>query len=62
MRSTSRQQKKKKTKRFDFVLYFLNGGFIIFAISLVIYLFFIQVIDIKNYRARAKNQRVGVIF
>ena len=31
-------------------------------VLLIIYLFFIQVVDLKKYRARAKSQRVGRIF
>lgn len=32
-------------------------AFALFAISLIIYLFLIQVVDVKNYRLRAKRQR-----
>ncbi|MCI1272927.1 MAG: penicillin-binding protein 2 [Clostridiaceae bacterium] len=52
----------KRLKRFESVLAILNAGFILFAALLIIYLFFIQVVDLKHYRARAKSQRVGVLF
>lgn len=53
---------EKRIKRVEHTLVFLNRAFIVFAALLVIYLFFIQVLDLKHYRARAKSQRVGVIF
>lgn len=56
------KQENKRKKRFDSVLSVLYGLFILFAASLVVYLFFIQVIDIKKYKIRAKNQRAGQNF
>lgn len=57
----SRRENKRK-KRFDSVLSVLYGLFILFAASLIVYLFFIQVIDIKKYKIRAKNQRASQNF
>lgn len=47
---------------FDRILASLHVVFVLWAVLLVGYLFLIQVIDFKNYRTRAKNQRVGRIF
>ena len=60
-RSTARtaRQMNKRNKRFDAVLSALYGIFILFAASLIVYLFFIQVIDIKKYKIKARNQRIG---
>ncbi|MDR1167924.1 MAG: penicillin-binding protein 2 [Heliobacteriaceae bacterium] len=55
-------EREKRIKKFDSVLTAIHVLFVAFIAGLLIYLFFIQVIDIKNYRARAKNQRVGRIF
>ena len=55
-------EKEKRVRTFDGVLSFLNYGFILFAALLIIYLFFIQIIDVKHYRAKARSQRVGRIF
>jgi len=55
-------EKEKRVRIFDSVLGFLNYAFIMFAALLIIYLFFIQIIDIKHYRAKARSQRVGRIF
>ena len=52
----------KRNKRFDNVLAVLYGIFILFAASLIIYLFFIQVIDIKKYKIRAMKQRASQNF
>ncbi len=52
----------KRNKRFDGVIAVLYGLFILFAAVLIIYLFFIQVIDIKKYKVRAKNQRASQNF
>ena len=52
----------KRNKRFDSVLAVLYGLFILFAASLIIYLFFIQVIDVKKYKIRAQKQRASQNF
>lgn len=49
--------KAKRFKTFDRCLIIWQVVFAIFAISLIIYLFLIQVVDVKNYRLRAKRQR-----
>lgn len=49
--------KEQRFKTFDKRLGCWQVLFILFAIALVVYLFLIQVIDVKNYRVRAKNQR-----
>lgn len=53
---------EKRSRTFDKVVGFLHLFFIGFMVLLIIYLFFIQVIDIGKYRARARSQRVGRIF
>lgn len=53
---------KKRTRTFDRVVGCLHVFFVGFMVLLIIYLFFIQVVDIGKYRARAKSQRVGRIF
>lgn len=53
---------EKRSRTFDKVIAFMHVFFVIFMVLLIIYLFFIQVIDIGKYRARARNQRVGRIF
>ncbi len=55
-------EKEKRVRKFDSVLSVIHMIFILFVVGLLVYLFFIQVVDIKNYRARAKNQRVGRVF
>ncbi len=50
-------EKLKKIKTFDKRLGCWQIGFAIFAILFIIYLFLIQVLDIKKYRLRAKMQR-----
>ncbi|MDD3436098.1 MAG: penicillin-binding protein 2 [Candidatus Gastranaerophilales bacterium] len=49
--------KAKRFKTFDKRLGCWHGLFAIFAVVLIIYLFLIQIMDIKNYRLRAKRQR-----
>lgn len=49
--------KASRFKTFDKRLGCWQIAFAFFAISLIIYLFLIQVVDIKNYRLRAKRQR-----
>lgn len=50
-------EKAKRFKTFDKRLGCWQVAFAFFAISLIIYLFAIQVIDVKNYRLKAKRQR-----
>ncbi len=54
--------KEKRFKRFDRLLSCLHIFFVGFAAALVIYLFFIMVIDTGKYRVRAQNQRAGRTF
>ncbi len=54
--------KEKRFKRFDKLLSWLHIFFVGFASALVIYLFFIMVIDTGKYRVRAQNQRAGRTF
>lgn len=51
-----------RQKSFDRILSWLYILFILFAASLIIHLFFIQVIDVKKYRVKARNQRAGQNF
>lgn len=53
---------EKRSRTFDKVVGFLHIFFIVFMTLLIIYLFFVQVIDVGKYRARARSQRVGRIF
>ena len=53
---------EKRTKRFEQVLFWLQCLYIFVVALLIIYLFFIQVVDVGKYRARARSQRVGRIF
>lgn len=50
-------EKAKRFKTFDKRLGCWQVAFAFFAVSLIVYLFLIQVIDIKDYRLRAKRQR-----
>lgn len=52
----------KRIKNFDKVLILLQIFFVLFAISLAIYLFFIQVIDLDKYRAKGRSQRISRSF
>lgn len=54
--------KEKRFKRFDNVLGVIHILFACFAAALVIYLFFIMVIDTGKYRVLAQTQRVGRTF
>lgn len=49
--------KEQRFKTFDKRLGCWQVAFIVFAVSFVVYLFLIQVVDVKNYRIRAKRQR-----
>ena len=53
---------EKRNKSFDRIVGFLHIFFAGFMALLIIYLFFIMVLDVCKYRARAKSQRVGRIF
>lgn len=53
---------EKRNKSFDHIVGFLHIFFAGFMTLLIIYLFFIMVLDVGKYRARAKSQRVGRIF
>ena len=53
---------EKRSKSFDQILGFLHIFFAGFMTLLIIYLFFIQVVDVGKYRAKARSQRVGRIF
>lgn len=61
-RAENQRTVDKRQKRFDGILGWLYILFIIFAVALIIHLFFIQVIDIKKYRVKARNQRAGQNF
>ncbi len=61
-RAENQRVVNKRQKRFDGVLSWLYILFILFAVALIIHLFFIQVIDIKKYRVKARNQRAGQNF
>lgn len=49
--------KAKRFKTFDKRLGCWQVAFAFFAVALIVYLFLIQVVDVKNYRLRAKRQR-----
>lgn len=51
------EDKAKRYKTFDRRLGCWQVAFAFFAIALIIYLFLIQITDIKHYRLRAKRQR-----
>lgn len=57
MKESDLDDKAKRFKTFDKRLGCWQIAFAFFAVSLIIYLFSIQVIDVKNYRLRAKRQR-----
>lgn len=54
--------KEKRLRSFDKLLSWLHIFFVCFAAALIIYLFFIMVVDTGKYRVRAQNQRVGRTF
>ena len=58
----SERSADNRQKSFDRILGWLYILFIFFAVALIIHLFFIQVIDIKKYRVKARNQRAGQNF
>lgn len=65
MKLKEKRRKRKgdtRQKSFDRILSSLYIIFILFAVALIIHLFFIQVIDIKKYRVKARNQRSGQNF
>lgn len=53
---------EKRNKTFDKIVGFLHIFFVGFMVALTVYLFVIQVIDVRHYRAKARSQRVGRIF
>lgn len=57
MKNSNLDNKVKRFKTFDKRLGCWQVAFAFFAIGLIIYLFLIQVVDIKNYRLKAKRQR-----
>ena len=57
-----KKAKEKRLKRFDKLLGWLHVFFAGFAAALIIYLFFVMVIDVGKYRVRARNQRIGRTF
>lgn len=57
MKHSSLDNKAKRFKTFDKRLGCWQVAFAFFALSLIIYLFAIQVMDMKDYRQRAKRQR-----
>lgn len=61
VRDNNRAENKRK-KRFDNIITWLYAFFILFVAGLVIHLFFIQVIDLKKYKVRAKKQRASQNF
>lgn len=62
MKERQERAKEKRFKRFDKLLSCLHIFFVGFAAALVIYLFFVMVIDTGKYRVRAQNQRAGRTF
>ncbi len=52
-----KSEKEEKFKDFDKRLGCWQVAFAIFAVCLIIHLFIIQVLDLKNFRLRAKKQR-----
>ena len=61
-RRNSSRAERKSNKRFDNVVSWLYFLFILFAVALIIHLFFIQVIDIKKYKVKARKQRASQNF
>ena len=62
MRTKNRERESVQQKRmmkFDRLLGLLQIFFILFAASLAVYLFIIQVIDPGKYRVKARNQRIS---
>ncbi len=55
-------EKEEKLKNFDKRLGCWQVAFAMFAVGLIIHLFFIQVIDIKHLRLKAKKQRLAQSF
>lgn len=49
--------REDKSKKFEVVIVWMQFAFAIFAVCLIIYLFLVQVLDIRNYRDRATKQR-----
>lgn len=57
MKHSNLDDKAKRFKTFDKRLGCWQVAFAFFAVGLIMYLFAIQVMDVKNYRLRAKRQR-----
>ena len=53
---------KDRYKKFDKRIGCLQFGFTLFIAILLVYLFLIQVVDIRQYRDRAKKQRSSKLF
>ena len=51
------QQAREQAKTFQQRLVWLQIGFAAIIVSFIIYLFANQVLDVRNYRVKAKNQR-----
>ena len=65
MRAKEKNSDKNLNKRytdFDRIIGALHVIFVIFMVLLVGYLFLIQVVDVRKYRAKARSQRAGKIF
>lgn len=60
--ANTKLEKEEKIKDFDKRLGCWQIVFAIFAIGLIVHLFFIQIIDIKKLRIKAKNQRLAQSF
>ena len=61
-RKSEESDLEKRSRIFDRTIGCLHICFAVFMTLLIIYLFFVQVIDVGKYRARARSQRVGRIF
>lgn len=62
LRNKPENELEKRSRTLDKIIGFLHIFFVGFMVLLIIYLFFVQVIDVGKYRARARSQRVGRIF
>lgn len=58
-RRNKENEKEKRIRAFDRLLALLQLFFIIFMILLSVYLFVIQIVDVGEYRVKARNQRVS---
>lgn len=62
LRNKPENELEKRSRTLDKIISALTIFFAGFMVLLIIYLFFIQVVDLKKYRAKARSQRVGRIF